>query len=95
MTGKQILERLSSGSEQSIFGFMYGKPYVNTNRGVERDRVIEISVDSLDIIEEESCLFYVWGFPGPDYNVYYFSDYGKTWAFSKDELLTSNDLKDG
>lgn len=23
----------------------------------------------------------IWGWPGPDYNIYKLSDYGKTWAF--------------
>lgn len=29
---------------------------------------------------------YMWGWPGPDYNTYYFCDYGKTWAFTREEL---------
>jgi hypothetical protein len=31
-------------------------------------------------------LIYIWGWPGPDYNFYKFSDYGETWAFTKEEL---------
>ena len=29
----------------------------------------------------------MWGWPGPDYNVYSFKDYGYTWAFNKKELI--------
>lgn len=29
---------------------------------------------------------YVWGWPGPDANLYYFSDYGKTWAFRMEDF---------
>lgn len=31
-------------------------------------------------------IFYIWGWPGPDGTTYHFSDYGKTWAFTKKEL---------
>lgn len=24
---------------------------------------------------------YIWGWPGPDYNIYYWKDLGKTWAY--------------
>ena len=29
----------------------------------------------------------MWGWPGPDYNIYYFKDYGYTWAFDREELI--------
>lgn len=33
------------------------------------------------------CFMYIWGFPGPDYDIFSFEDYGKTWAFTKEELI--------
>lgn len=32
------------------------------------------------------AFIYIWGFPGPDYNVYLLEDYGETWAFTAEEL---------
>jgi hypothetical protein len=32
------------------------------------------------------CFVYIWGYPGPDGNIYEFKDYGKTWSFNKNDL---------
>ena len=39
------------------------------------------------------CFVYVWGWPGPDFNVYSLADYGKTWAFTKEELITKENYE--
>ena len=36
--------------------------------------------------KDNDCLIFVWGWPGPDANIYRFEDYGVTWAFTKKEL---------
>lgn len=35
----------------------------------------------------EPAFIYIWGWPGPDFNVYKMSDYGETWAFTEKELI--------
>lgn len=32
-------------------------------------------------------LYFRWGCPGPDYNIYKPEDYGQTWALTKEELV--------
>ena len=32
------------------------------------------------------AFYYIWGWPGPDANIYYFKDYGITWAFNKEDF---------
>lgn len=29
---------------------------------------------------------YLWGWPGPDYNLYYWRDFGKTWAYELEQF---------
>jgi hypothetical protein len=69
----------NSDNIKSIYGYMYGTKQ-NLNK------IIEIDKESLDLGRNEDRFFYVWGYPGPDYNVYLFKDYGKTWAFSREEI---------
>lgn len=51
------------------------------------DQLIEIATDGIDWAKDKSCFFYVWGWPGPDYNKYTVENYGKNWAFTKEEIL--------
>lgn len=82
--------------KQTIWGTGYGQdkhePYFIT----------EIELSSVTYYEEGftsslgstgPCFTYVWGGPGPDYNVYSLADYGKTWAFTKEELITEENKK--
>ena len=76
-------------SHETIWGYMYGYP-VFTIRTKE-EQIIEIktkdiqwAVDS-ETASKEFC--WVWGWPGPDYNIYLRKDYGWTWAYTKEELL--------
>ena len=32
------------------------------------------------------AFYYIWGWPGPDANLYYFKDYGITWAFNEEDF---------
>jgi hypothetical protein len=67
----------------------------NTNRILnygdheEADRIIEIPTKDLQI--SNGYMTYVWGFPGPDFNIYDFNDYGETWAFSREEIRSVNE----
>ena len=58
-----------------FYGCMYGYAGVG-------EKIISMSVNAICISKTEDCFYYVWGYPGPDYNIYKFSDYGKTWACS-------------
>jgi hypothetical protein len=82
MTNKEILDIYNSDNTKNIYGYMYGKKFDDKNL----NKIIEIDKESLDIGRNKDRFFYVWGYPGPDYNVYLFKDYGKTWAFSREEI---------
>ena len=53
------------------------------------DEIIEVERNSLayDVESGDDCFFYVWGMPGPSYNIYRFKDYGKTWAFCREDFI--------
>lgn len=68
---------------------MYGHPLLNYGDHQKPDEVIFIDKQSLRPWTENGKtvgLLFVWGFPGPDYNVYFYKDYGVTWAFSPEEI---------
>lgn len=54
------------------------------------DKVLKIKTSEISHFvfdwDGEPVFIYIWGYPGPDYNIYKMSDYGETWAFSKKEL---------
>ena len=61
-----------------IYGYMYGRPLENNKE------ILQINAAGLNIWDSGFC--FVWGWPGPDYNLYKYEDYGKTWAFTKEEV---------
>lgn len=67
---------------------MYGHPK-------EEDEILSIRTEDIDHFcidwNGEYAFVWIWGFPGPDYNVYVFSDYGKTWALTRKELEVTNE----
>lgn len=80
-----------------ICGYMYGHPYINGSNGRKRDKIVRIDIDKLkpnivfrpDDPNNEPCITgftFTWGWPGPDYNIYSLSDYGKTWALTLEEI---------
>lgn len=79
------------GDCKGIYAYMYGKPTINVVRNgkttEEQDKVIFIEREKLEV--DFTGLTYVWGWPGPDFNFYKYSDYGITWALTEEELLTS------
>ena len=54
---------------------MYGKP---------GDKTIKVSPKTLTLGSDK--FIFQWGFPGPDFNVYYYDDYGRTRAFKENEF---------
>ena len=92
MKNEEILKWFDSDSSNPIYGYMYGAPYVYS-AGIEksewiRDKLIEIKKSELRLGENKDCFVFIWGWPGPDFNIYKFSDYGVTWAFSESEVDT-------
>lgn len=90
-TKQEILYQYYSIKTKSIFGYMYGEPLktILINNGekiLEKDEIIEINKNNLILGKNGDCFIYIWGFPGPDGNIYKFEDYGRTWAFTKEEI---------
>ena len=86
MTNNEIREKFYSPSIK-FYGRMYGNEYILTNdkngKTVKMlDEIIRIDKKELKIGINGDCFIYRWGWPGPDINLYYFKDYGKTWAFN-------------
>ena len=99
MDNKQIFEKYESESVKSIFGYMYGMPFIDIFKNGqllhEKDRIIEIRKEHLELGANGTSFVYVWGMPGPDYNIYKFSDYGITWAFTPDEIKPAEKTEHG
>lgn len=96
MKAHEIYERLCSNDCNGIYGCMYGQPWMHCG-GIdgdhwERDKVLFIEKEGLQM--GHTGLIYIWGWPGPDYNFYGFDDYGKTWAFTEDEIEDPGDPPD-
>jgi hypothetical protein len=88
MTNNEILDKYNSKEINCIYGFMYGHKYINTfDKGLIPDKIIKINKKDLQLGIKNDCFVYVWGYPGPDANIYKFEDYGETWAFTKKELI--------
>ena len=64
--------------DSTIYCTMYGLSN-------ENDKIMNIKKSDIYAFDDDK-FFYVWGWPGPDYNTYRFSDYGKTWAFSVNDF---------
>lgn len=69
-----------------IWGEMYGRDHLHSLNEPPL-QYIEIYKSQLGRSKKDDCVFYIWGWPGSDCNIYFFKDYGKTWAFTKEELV--------
>ena len=80
MDNREILTNYFTDEDiDHIWGTMYG----STN---PTECIIKISKTSLKLSRNADAFIYIWGYPGPDGNIYKFADYGKTWAFTRPEL---------
>lgn len=91
MTAAEILKWWDSNKQSPIFGYMYGEPYIHTSmmNGEDmyvRGEIVCIQKHMLKISDRRDCFMFVWGFPGPDFNIYKFEDYGRTWAFRREDI---------
>ena len=81
MDNCDILEKyFTDESIQEIWGTMYGG-YSNTD-----ECITTIPKKEFKLTRNADEFIYIWGWPGPDANFYKLSDYGKTWAFTREEL---------
>lgn len=69
---------------KTIWSLFYGSR--DFSKPIEQD-VIEIKTDDLEWSEDKTIGYYIWGYPGPDYNSYTIENYMKSWAATKEELI--------
>lgn len=68
---------------------MYGGQYGEN----EWDKILEINKKDIKFCQNEDAFYYIWGWPGPDVNLYYFKDYGLTWAFNKNDFIRKEEVE--
>ena len=51
------------------------------------EQIVPIKTSSVKWNSTKTLFYYIWGWPGPDCNMYDADNYGKTWTFTKEELL--------
>lgn len=81
--GEWLYETVNN--HEVIYSLMYGETHVNWK--TTEDQIITIKTEELEWSESKKQFIYVWGWPGPDFNLYTLENYGKAWAFSKEELV--------
>lgn len=69
-----LLAKIIRARFRGFYGAMYGDP---------KDKKIYIKGST---IGGDGNLYYIWGMPGPDHNVYKHKDYGITWALTEEEF---------
>ena len=87
-----ILTYFNSDECKHFYGYLYGSPwYINVNRDGREvrksDRLLRIEKSGILVSKDNDALIYIWGYPGPDANIYEFKDYGITWAFSEEDII--------
>ena len=88
MTNNEIRYKFYS-QKTKFYGTMYGGPYGES----EWDKILEINKKDIEFCQNEDAFYYIWGWPGPDVNFYYFKDYGLTWAFNKNDFIRKEEVK--
>ena len=67
MTNDEIRYKFYSPSSK-FYGTMYGGPYGKS----KFDTIEEINKKYIKFCKNEDAFYFVWGWPGPDINFYYF-----------------------
>lgn len=92
MTKSDIVLRMESAD--GIYGTMYGGETIYN--GIREDYVFIPKSNLHEWGKNTSTGYYfILGWPGPDYNVYLFSDYGRTWSFDENDLIKRGHKKYG
>lgn len=72
-------------SHEKVYSLLYSPSRIDNTPISEQ--LFEVKTKDLDWSFDHNSFVYVWGYPGPDYNLYTIKTYGKGWAFSKEEIL--------
>lgn len=72
-------------SHDIIYSLMYS-PTRDDWRPLD-EQIIQIETSKLQWSKDKNEFFYIWGYPGPDYNAYSERTYGKGWAFTRHEIV--------
>lgn len=71
----------------AIYSRLYTGTCVNADgTPAENNTIIEIETKKFQYRKDGEAAYYQWGWPGPDYNIYSRENYGKDWAFTKQEM---------
>ena len=81
--GEWLYETVNN--HEVIYSLMYGETHINWR--TTEEQIITIKTEELEWSENKKQFIYIWGWPGPDFNLYTAKNYGKAWAFSKEELV--------
>lgn len=76
-----IMGKYTIKNHDGIYADMYGRVVKDVSD------IIFIKKEELKTTVQNDAFWFRWGWPGPDINFYYFKDYGKTWAWTKEELV--------
>lgn len=82
ITTENIYQKVMSHSE--FYSLMY-PDYVKFLSNEEQ--IIPLKTSSVKWNPTKTLFYYIWGWLGPDCNMYDANNYGKTWAFTKEELM--------
>lgn len=75
-------------SHEVIYSLKYGE--INVDWETTEDQIITIKTEELGWLKSKDQFIYSWGYPNwPErhFNLYTLENYGKAWAFSKEELV--------
>ena len=72
-------------SHEKIYSLLYSPSRIDNTPISEQ--LFEVKTEDLDWSLDHNSFIYIWGWPGPDYNLYTIKTYGKGWAFSEEEIL--------
>lgn len=88
MTNNEVRRKFYSLTTK-FYGTMYGGPYGKS----EWDKILEIDKKKIKFCKNADAFYYVWGWPDPDANLYYFKDCGITWAFNKNDFIREEEAE--
>ena len=88
MTNNEIRYKFYS-PKTKFYGTIYDGQYGES----EWDKILEINKKDIKFCQNTDAFYYIWGWPGPDVNLYYFKDYGLTWAFNKNDFIRKEEVE--
>ena len=88
MVNESIAEHYESNECDGIYHWLFGFPFsepCNTDEA-EREQLTWLWKDRSGknpyLSRDKAEITHIYGMPGPDYEIFYFKDYGITWAFT-------------